>query len=163
MWRFYSAFGFSLLFFLWKGSPKELPKRGEKRAVFMSGHPCMLCHIFQFLQVPAQSLNEFPALCSMPGFYVICSTNKQNKQTKLQQGKSRNISRATLTKAGPRSLIKDRVPWSKTRKHLKPKQWGEAGRKRRRWRQRSHRAREAALSLRACNEKGPWTVKVAAQ
>lgn len=42
----------------------------------------------------------------MPGFHVICITNKLNKQTKPQQGKSRNISEAALRKAGPRSLIK---------------------------------------------------------
>lgn len=47
--------------------------------------------------------------------------SKINKQSHNRESPG---TRATLMKAGPRSLIKGRVPRSKPRKHFKPKQWG---------------------------------------
>lgn len=137
--RFYSAFGFSLLLFslFEKSSPKEHPKR-EKEQFLCVGIPACFVISFNFGKFQPRAWMNFLlfAPCQASMLFVL-HISKINKQSHNRESPG---TRATLMKAGPRSLIKGRVPRSKPRKHFKPKQWGVARRKWRRWLQRPHGA-----------------------
>lgn len=159
MCRFCSAFGFSFLFFLWKGCPKELQKKGKKSSFYVWASLHALSHLSNSA-IPS-SKPEWIS-CSLLYARLLCylyykSVKQTNKGTKgADQWGYTHEGWSQQPNQGQSPVIKDKKTFKGREARLQHSHWAFPART-------QYREQGTASSLRACKEKGQWAVKLAAQ